>query len=622
MPTPFPSIVRVTTILATVAALSVSTRSQEAAVEANSGELDTTAVDDGRVPLSTLLNAARSGPLEERWRAWSVALQVVAEPSLTGGGVDGDVIYEALASGQASVRSLERAVRSFLDDPRDSPGARRLVAQLELLNRDALRNGPTAARIDGVRSSGAIDDPVPESPLNERLYEHLSRVVVALQRYGWAASPTGLDDRGDTWVRYGSPSRTRTVSFDEGQILQAARTGGLSVSRADFPDNEVWMYDGLSDQGVFLFVKQRRGGYKIGGSNDLIPRALLTRGVVRSPRAEGFSIVGLQAMRYVLGQLALFHPAYSSRYSKIQNYVSYVEEAQISNRINPRGGPPPRISGFERSAWRGFEQAIERNTVGDEDIARARQETMPDDASRVELDDVEVRLVRFLDPDGSTVRTVLWQVDGDSERRSSVWEVGARHQRLTSAEGTGTFRAEVRPSTGGQVAVQVDRAIVAGDTALWRPTASGYVPVRANLDATTPLELSDPLPFESDDVVWEGNELRSNVTRDRVRPLYRETLQGLEGLGVYLEAYVSSATGVVRVTYRIERQRDGRLFRREQVEDQKYEFIRTVHSRTIPIAFLVDRANWEGADTLRLVIQVEDIGTGTTAQRDVKVRVE
>ena len=536
--------------------------------------------------------------------------------------MDADLVYEAVESGLVDLRSLEAAVRAFLRDPVEGIGASRLTAQLELLAYDAPREGPVRDRIHNLLASGVVEDPVPASPSNERLLDHLARVSVAVKRYGWDGGPSGLDDRGVTWVRYGPPGRIRTVSFDEGQILQAARSRGLGVSRADFPDNEVWMYDELSSQGVYLFVKQRGGEYRIGETNDLIPRSLRTRGVNRSPRAAGFSIVGLQTLRYVLGQLALFHPSYSNRYGQVQNYVSYVEESEVSARANSRGiAGTPAIEGFDRGPWRGFARAVERNVVDDEGIAAARRQTMPKEFSDVSLDSARVGLVRFLTPEGTTTRTVLWSAEGEGVR-SSLWQTGSGHQLLASEVGSGRFRTDLVTDLDARLAVQIDRAVPIGDSTLWKPVASGYAPLKPDLDPMAALEMSDPLPFVTDDVVLEGEALRANISRGSVTPLFGRTLEGVEGFGVYLEAYVPGATGVVRIAYTIERQRDGRLFQRGSTESDEYEFIRPVRASTVPIAFLVDRANWEGADVLRLVVRVENLGSGTVVSRELSVRVE
>ena len=48
-------------------------------------------------------------------------------------------------------------------------------------------------------------DPTPVSPVNERMIEHRSRVQKAKTLFPGENSDTGLDDRGEIWVRYGEP---------------------------------------------------------------------------------------------------------------------------------------------------------------------------------------------------------------------------------------------------------------------------------------------------------------------------------------------------------------------------------------------------------------------------------
>ena len=461
---------------------------------------------------------------------------------------------------------------------------------------------------------------MPATPDNERLIIHLTRLGHALRAYGDNESPTGLDARGEVFVRYGEPNRIRLVDFNDGEILRVARNLGIHVSRADYPDNEVWIYDRLSDHGIYLFYKGRDNRYVLGSANDLIPRGLRARGGNRGPRAAGYTVVGLMTLRHVLGQLALFHPSYSSRYAETQNYVSYIEETARTRRRRGAGGARmPDFVTFDQDGARGFIDALARNDVSDEGIAAARRETMPTQSSPAMSEPLELRLVRFLDG-GATVRELIWS--SPTGGRSTVWQTAPDRALLADTLAAGGIRVGVEAAASSQIGVQVDQRVGDPEAGFWRPQLAGYINAGPDLNFSAKLELSDPLPFVSDDVVEDGEILRSSMTRDNLRPLYATTLVGVGGLGVYLEAYLPAAAGAIRVRYRIERQRDGRLLRRSRTESEEFEFIRTVQSATVPVVFLVDRANWEGADTLRLVVEVEDLGTAATVRREVSIQVE
>lgn len=61
------------------------------------------------------------------------------------------------------------------------------------------RDGAGAQMLQWWRSQ----DPAPVTQKNERIIEHLRRVAYARQSYRYGQSPTRLDDRGKTYVRYG-----------------------------------------------------------------------------------------------------------------------------------------------------------------------------------------------------------------------------------------------------------------------------------------------------------------------------------------------------------------------------------------------------------------------------------
>jgi GWxTD domain-containing protein len=163
----------------------------------------------------------------------------------------------------------------------------------------------------------------PASGENERLVAHLERVAKARQHYPSPTSTSGLDDRGETLVRYGEPSRSRRVDFNEADLLRSFMRDGIPVRSTDFPANEFWIYDQFGYSGNFLFVRRGQGeAFSHGTVNDLLPRQFRTRGVTGSVRSASFANAALRTLRYIFSQLALFHPVYSSRYDSIAEYVA------------------------------------------------------------------------------------------------------------------------------------------------------------------------------------------------------------------------------------------------------------------------------------------------------------
>ncbi|HFE51808.1 MAG TPA: GWxTD domain-containing protein, partial [Bacteroidetes bacterium] len=93
-------------------------------------------------------------------------------------------------------------------------------------------------------------DPTPGTERNERYEEHLRRVEYARRMYSWP-NLRGFDDRGEIYVRYGPPDDWYEMSMP---------TPGVRA-------NESWVYHGLGFYGVFDFVDDGSGYYRL--VNDL-----------------------------------------------------------------------------------------------------------------------------------------------------------------------------------------------------------------------------------------------------------------------------------------------------------------------------------------------------------------
>jgi GWxTD domain-containing protein len=94
---------------------------------------------------------------------------------------------------------------------------------LQLLNGTELPGGDPGMKpadmAGEMRAFWIRNDPTPGMPANERLIEHVSRVMYAAKHYTSEKDTTGLDERGKIYIRYGEPD----VVFDQ----------PLHITRAD-----------------------------------------------------------------------------------------------------------------------------------------------------------------------------------------------------------------------------------------------------------------------------------------------------------------------------------------------------------------------------------------------------
>lgn len=109
-------------------------------------------------------------------------------------------------------------------------------------------------RSDFMREFWLLHDPSPKTPENERVQEHLRRIVYAQKHYNSPGSQNNYDDRGRIYIKYGEPD------------YRYQSPGDMAVYR-----NESWTYDyKFSDNNeglVFDFVNV--AGYGFRQVNDL-----------------------------------------------------------------------------------------------------------------------------------------------------------------------------------------------------------------------------------------------------------------------------------------------------------------------------------------------------------------
>ncbi|WP_420454226.1 hypothetical protein [Rubrivirga sp.] len=531
---------------------------------------------------------------------------------------------EALVSGRTAARGASRAERQV----------RRAVAVLV----DGADGPPESGRavLDAV---GRLD-PAPATPENERLTEHLTRLAVAHRLYALDDAPLGLDPRGEVYLRLGPPDGHRTIDFYSAKLLarlrdlQASVYNGFTVSPSEFADNELWYY-AADEPFSFLFVDDG-SGYRIGQVIDLIPGRFRTGIDGATGRGGAKADVLLEVLRTVFRQIGPFAPEYGEQFTTVDAFLSEMEGLRIRASVQA-SAEPGRRQPSTRSDFTALHAANADQSMGAvqspaavarlammeavriEQVLTLRRDraapTTRSQAFRPPLP-LDARVARFLGPLGQTQVLAYWpEPAGREPERARTVVMGP--DRAVVADvflGEGARRLAWEGGSGGLgLAVQVERG---GGTHV------GY------LDPVTPLlygvdlEMSDLVPFLVDDVMDAGASLREGLGRDRVDPFPGGSLDGLRGVGLYAEVYLPVGGAEVFVTYSVRTRRAGGLFRRSDVSESTQQFYRESASRVLPVAFLIDQAAWDGADDVRLGIEVELLETGETIERTLDFRVE
>jgi len=272
-------------------------------------------------------------------------------------------------------------------------------------------------------------DPLPATERNERMIEHLRRVDYARREFGCekrGCRPQGWDERGTVYVRFGPPANRESVTYNEADFNLDVFRSGVPVSSHDFPDNELWTYDHIDQSGKYLFVEEA-GVFRIGRTNDLLPRSLRTGLGGRTDRSLNKAVSSLAALRYIYEKLALHHGDYTQRYAEVQDYFSWQEEqgrlvemgALPESRTRTVGqgvgqtravGPGPGTNGQYPTEF--VSNRLRESESRDQRDAREREKEMPANHSNVGANDnplpVDVRASRFLTESGSTEVQIAW----------------------------------------------------------------------------------------------------------------------------------------------------------------------------------------------------------------------
>ncbi|RME20310.1 MAG: GWxTD domain-containing protein, partial [Deltaproteobacteria bacterium] len=335
-------------------------------------------------------------------------------------------------------------------------------------------------------------DPLPATRRNERLHEHLVRVAYAERHFAYAGNPSGLDDRGEIYVRFGKPDKELEIRFTEPWLVDIVFQPGVGVSPSDFPENVFWRYGHIDRATYYLFVK-KQDHFVIGETMDLLP-SVLRFGFSPSERGVDKAVRMLAVLRSVYQQLAPLHSDFEARYSDVENYVMELpafQPGRILNRtrrsvpLPPSPAPP---SGRARPDV--FAQTILLRTQTEDEIAYGRRENYsPLQATEVFRDrerlPIVTRVARFLDGDGTTRTEIYWSPPAgalypDKKMRERLQGDGYRLDdyviNMTAVQMTADYRQRVvnqkryfltgvPPGDEGTIPVQT--MVVRGDTGLY-----------------------------------------------------------------------------------------------------------------------------------------------------------
>lgn len=299
----------------------------------------------------------------------------------------------------------------------------RHAAQLAIIAPDSIAQAlSTLAKDHGSSPNAAVgsllmrwlhtQDPVLATTQNERVLEHLIRVRTAEEQYAWSERPSGLDDRGETYVRFGPPDRKDAITYKQAPetwlgtgsnrvTIPSLRDALFSehLSPDSFPvDNEIWIYPELPSSTHFIFVKRPgdEDPYLQGTPRDLLPIELRYS---HDPSLEQYAVyLALYA------ELAFADSRYASRYSQLRGY-------------NPMYNPlsPTEFLGMMISEYQHDDRLVQKQ----------REENAPKQKTQMFVSHppmpVAIRTARFLEEDGSTRTEIYWSAEAEALSLSTEW---------------------------------------------------------------------------------------------------------------------------------------------------------------------------------------------------------
>lgn len=521
-------------------------------------------------------------------------------------------------------------------------------------------------------------DPAPATPENERTEEHIQRVAFAQAEYPHATRTSGLDDRGETYVRYGPPYLERSITYnDAGFVLDVFRFG-VNVSSFEFPKNEIWTYPQIHHAAYFIFVEDD-DHYYIGSSSDLIPRRL-SNTFSNSDRHLNRAVSALAAMRYIFRDLALYHSDFGTLYNDIDNYASWQE--MNATQFRATGRAPAGTTVRTVGAGIGQEQlvfsspslgigtpsqfvqrtAMEQKTL-DYHAERIRTKELPPQTTAI-FDDVEslsltMRTARFLEPNGATRTEVYWGTLASNLSLDEEYADKSSLVKLTAVEYTPDFdRRRTRgkwydtgPAAGQQGLIIPGTFSIKSASDIYHiglqweqysaDLSGRHIQLDDQLRVTTrrldtlaalnatpsQLEMSDLKPL----LPSGSDEALATASLDSASPYPFDRIGPEASLLLYFEIYHLGFNGDDQtrysveydVTRRTERGRLTRLFRGDGEESTTASTTYEGDNRTAKEQILIDLSDWENEKpgALTVTVRVTDEVTGQQVERAIDFEI-
>lgn len=250
-------------------------------------------------------------------------------------------------------------------------------------------------------------DVIPATPGNERLMEHVGRIVKAEQTYATDQHIRGFDDRGMIYARFGMPGKVDVVDWSLAQNISLID---------DYPENEIWNYPRLSEQGSYLFVKDD-GVFELGTSMDLIPTRLRSLAIRSGSRSNRRAFELLEIMEFVYERLAYYQDHMGMAYQSVWRYRSLIEENLAVNELGGSTYPIGKTPAMVLSETMMDVRSIEA------EFKTAREKKMPIESTGLVTAPhlaATSRLTRFLKEDGRTRAVIDWTVMPDALRSRRV----------------------------------------------------------------------------------------------------------------------------------------------------------------------------------------------------------
>jgi len=388
-----------------------------------------------------------TGRTEDARKAWLQGIRAHADPANVSIRLaDAFLSAQSPASMDQTIDAARSAYRRILDgvgsaaSPEEAAILRRRVAQIRPLlpepTASDVYDGPPDAATGSFHEGGGTalqtwwrrQDPYPATRVNERLDEHLRRLVTAQTQYACPSRLSGLDDRGLIYLRLGSPAKTHSVTFSGRNFFREVVRFGVGVRMADFPENEFWLYPQIDRSAYYLFEKNHRC-FQTGVATDLLPRKFRQR---RGTSDRGLNIAysAMMALRYIYADLARWHADFGNRYADVARYVNWQETraavAEAREATGGGGGSGRSVGagvGQERQVFasrqfgiappdRFVANTVQRSDREDRRAADRRAAAVPPHRSTVGAPvnplPVAVRPTRFLTEDGRTRTDIAW----------------------------------------------------------------------------------------------------------------------------------------------------------------------------------------------------------------------